>query len=174
VKEQNQNHKQYLVCGMGNPVLTDDAVGLFLVRDLEKKSENRIKKLADFIENHTGYMDLFDYFSLYRHILVVDSMESNTEKPGTLIICQPEEIQRFSSSGYMSVHGLNLPEIIALSKMLETSVLETCTIAGITVTECRQFGTDLSSDLKNCYPDLLCELTKFIENWLSTREKKSA
>ena len=171
MKKRDYIQKQYLICGLGNPVLTDDAIGILLVRKLMKKCDKKIKKLIDFKENQSNFLDMLDDFSGYRHLLIIDSIETLTEKPGTLILCEPENFQGISWTGYVGIHGLNFPTLLRLGRVLGNPLPETCTIAGITIKECKQFGTVLSKELKNKIPELLNTLVLFIQKWVNLGER---
>ncbi|MBN2443145.1 MAG: hydrogenase maturation protease [Spirochaetales bacterium] len=164
--------KQYLVCGLGNPVLTDDAIGILLVRQLMKECDAKIRHLLDFKENQTGFMDLLEDFEGYKHILLIDSIETPTEQPGTLILCNPGNWHGLSYRSYASVHGLNFPTILELGRVLGNTMPETCTIAGITVRECTQFGMVLSAELQEEMPGLLSDLMQFIAAWVEPEKEE--
>ncbi|MBN2533632.1 MAG: hydrogenase maturation protease [Spirochaetales bacterium] len=171
VKIQDQEEKQYLICGLGNPVLTDDAIGILLVRDLIEKCDRELRNLIDFKECQIGFLDVLDDFSGYRHLLIIDSIVTDTEKPGTLILCEPEDFRGLSYRNTAGICGLTFPKLIRLGRMLGSLMPETCTIAGIAVSEHKQCSIGLSPELKNKYPELLYILTKFILKWTNTGEK---
>jgi hydrogenase maturation protease len=164
--------KEYLICGLGNPLLTDDAIGLLLLRKLSRRCHREIRDRVDFIESQTGFMDLIEEFTGYKHLLIIDSIETQAEKPGTLILCEPGDFQGFSYRSYISVHGLNFPTILQLSRVLGQSVPETCTIAGIAVTDCKRFGVKLSKELKHKVPELVTALTRFINTWITPKQEE--
>lgn len=171
VNLQDQGCKQYLICGLGNPVLTDDGIGILLVRDLMEKCDKELRKIIDFRENQIGLLDLLDDCSGYGHLLIIDSIVTDTEEPGTLILCEPEDIRGLSYASTVGIHGLNFPTLIKLGRMLGSFMPRTCTIAGIAVSECKQFGIGLSPALKEKYPELLYTLTRFILKWTNTGEE---
>jgi hydrogenase maturation protease len=171
VKMQDEECKQYLICGLGNPVLTDDAVGLLLVRDLKEKCDRELRNLIDFRESQIGFLDLLDDFSGYKHLLIIDSIVTDTESPGTLILCEPEDARGLSYGSTVSIHGLNFPTLLELGRMLGSFLPETCTIAGVTVADCKQFGIGLSPELKRRYPGLLRTLIRFMLKWTNTGEE---
>jgi hydrogenase maturation protease len=171
VKRKNQEHKQYLICGLGNPVLTDDTIGILLVRDLKEKCDRELRNIIEFKESQIGFLDLLDDFCGYRHLLIVDSIVTDTESPGTLILCEQEDVRGLSYGSTVSIHGLNFPTLLQLGRLLGNSMPETCTIAGIAVSECKEFGLGLSPGLREKYSELLGTLIRFILKWTDTGEE---
>lgn len=163
--------KQYLICGLGNSVLTDDAIGILLVHDLKERCDRELRNLIDFKENQIGYLDLLDDFAGYKHLLIIDSIVTNTEDPGTLILCEPENVLGLSYGSTVGIHGLNFPTLMQLGRMLGSFMPESCTIAGIAVSECRRFGIGLSPELKNKYSEILYKLVKFMLKWANIGEE---
>jgi hydrogenase maturation protease len=172
VKDNDNKHKEYLICGLGNPLLTDDAIGLLLVQKLLKRSDKKIRDKVDFKESHTGFMDLIDDFAGYKHVLIIDSIETLAEKPGTLILCETGDFHDLSYRSYTSIHGLNFPTIIELNRILGQPVPETCTIAGITVADCKNFGVKISKGLKQKVPELVNSLIRFIDTWITPQQEE--
>ena len=169
---QYSKHNQHLICGLGNPLLMDDAIGISIVRKLEEELDNDIVRHIDFIENHTGYLDLLDDFSEYSHILLIDSIETPVEKPGTLILCEPDDFNGMDNSGYVGIHGLNFPTFLKLGTVLGNPLPLSCTIAGITIRECKIFGIGLSKELESRIPELINRLKQFILKWIRIKARE--
>ena len=66
-----------LVLGIGNPILTDDSVGLKVVRLIKD-----CRPELDVVEACSGAMGLFDYVIDQDRVILIDSIKTADGKPG--------------------------------------------------------------------------------------------
>ncbi len=67
-----------LVLGLGNPILSDDAIGLHVVEALHKRGLEGVDARECFSD-----LDIFEGLTSYDHVIFVDAVESGGE-PGTV------------------------------------------------------------------------------------------
>ena len=103
---------------MGNPLLSDDAVGIYAVKQIQETLDPQISEMVCFKENLSGNLDLLDDLSGFRQLLLVDSLETDDHAPGTLLFSLLDDAGPLLYSGYTSIHGLNLPTLFRLGRRL--------------------------------------------------------
>jgi hydrogenase maturation protease len=129
-----------LLLGMGNPILSDDGVGLFIADRLKDRLEN-----VDVMTTATAGLDILDLIRGYDKIFLVDACITKGDIPG--------EIVKFDHGGkgflhLFSSHGLNFFELISLGKTLGFEMPEIGGIYGVEIGDEVSFGRELSPELE--------------------------
>ncbi|OGF65202.1 MAG: hypothetical protein A2Y62_17705 [Candidatus Fischerbacteria bacterium RBG_13_37_8] len=106
-----------LVLGLGNELLSDDAVGIIALKEIKKKYEHAI----DFIESSESGLSLLDYIVGYKKVLILDSILRENESPGTIeeIDILTMEEQHYSPH---SPHYIGLPYTLKLAQYLQLDI----------------------------------------------------
>ena len=98
-----------LVLGIGNILLSDEGVGVHVINRFQETFV--IPDGVEVIDGGTMGLDLMPYFEGRSHVIVVDAMCADGQKPGT--------IRRFSGSQVMHMLGERIsPHQIGLSDLL--------------------------------------------------------
>ncbi len=85
-----------LVLGIGSPIMCDDAIGIRVLKELEKMGVPGV----DLEEACTSGLDLIEIMLDYDRVIIVDAIIKSGKPPGTVLVMGPEA---FSDS----VHGTN-------------------------------------------------------------------
>lgn len=101
-----------LVLGLGNPVLSDDAVGLRVVQWLLPRLRDRPG--VHLAEDVWGGLRLMEHMVGYQRAILIDALVSGAP-PGTVTILMSDLIPTRRS---VSVHDLNLTSALALGRRL--------------------------------------------------------
>lgn len=143
-----------LVLGLGNDILTDDAIGLLVVRELQHEFA-----LTGFIEcSETVEMGLtlLDFISGYDGLVLIDSVQTGQAAPGSVQIMEPggesSEITR-------TPHFLGVPETIALGRALGFPMPSRTRIYGIEVQDPFTLGTTMTSAMQTALPGIVRALS---------------
>ncbi len=100
-----------VVIGLGSPLLSDDSVGLHVVRRAEEKLGPRASGV-DFKLNHSGGFDLIYELVGYRSALIVDCMVSGVRPAGSCVLMDISELDHLAQDRLVDSHGLNLPTVL--------------------------------------------------------------
>lgn len=73
-----------LVIGLGNPILTDDGVGVKVAYELEKILATRHPPLADVTEASAGGLRLMELMLGYDRAIIVDAFTNGSNTPGKM------------------------------------------------------------------------------------------
>jgi hydrogenase maturation protease len=85
-----------LVLGIGSPIMCDDAIGLRVLQELERRGVEGV----DLREACASGLDLIEIMIDYDLVIVVDAIINSSNPPGTIMVLSPED---FSDT----VHGTN-------------------------------------------------------------------
>jgi len=66
-----------LILGVGNPILTDDSVGICVANEIEKFSLPNV----EVIETSLAGISLLDYVVEYERLIIIDSIKTEKEIP---------------------------------------------------------------------------------------------
>lgn len=105
--------KKTLVLGLGNPILTDDGVGIHVVRAVADRVQQADVDLA---EASVGGLRLLDQLVGYYRVVIVDAIQTEEGKPGDLCRLGPANLRGSLHSG--STHDLSLRGALTLGRQL--------------------------------------------------------
>jgi hydrogenase maturation protease len=104
-----------LVLGLGNPILTDDGVGIHIVR--AAASRGSPVNDAVFAEASVGGLRLLDLLAGWERVIMVDAIQTRGGQPGDIYRLGPGDLQSSLHSG--STHDLSLPGALDMGRRLD-------------------------------------------------------
>ena len=128
-----------LVVGLGNPILTDDGVGIYVVRAVAAQCQ---RDDVTFAEASVGGLRLLDVIAGYERIIMVDAIQARDGKPGDIHRLHPNDLRASLHSG--STHDLSLPGALALGRGMGMTLPkdESISIIAIEVEDVLTFGEE--------------------------------
>ncbi len=99
-----------LMLGMGNTILCDDGVGIYVVQEAAKRCQ---RDDVDFADASVGGMRLLDIIAGYDRIIMVDAIKTTDGKPGDVYRLCPGDLPTLHSG---STHDLSLTGALALGR----------------------------------------------------------
>jgi hydrogenase maturation protease len=147
----SSNMKKVGVIGLGNPLRRDDGIGIILLEKLvERKHE--LPEDIQYIDGGTGGMNILHLLARFDIVFIIDAARFNaTAGHGQLFDLQ--EIKNNRISLPPSTHGLDILEIIRLSKNLDKAPKHIL-FFGVQPKD-TSVGTDLSKELQQNIEELL-------------------
>lgn len=113
-----------VVVGLGNPLMTDDGIGLAALARL--RDEWEIAPAVELVDGGTWGMNLLPVIESARRLLLIDAIRSGMP-PGTESVLSREEIPRFLATK-LSPHQIDLREVLAIAELRGTLPQETIAI----------------------------------------------
>lgn len=146
-----------LLLGVGNEFLSDDAVGLRVVRE----ARPRLSGLPNLEISEVSEMglSLLDSIVGFDRLIVVDAIQTGHASPGCLH--ELEGVQ-FKALSTRAPHRLGLGEVLALGKRLGLAVPNRVSVLAIEVEDPFTVGTDLSLAVRQRLPRLVEEVIRRI------------
>lgn len=144
-----------LVLGLGNPILTDDGVGIYVVR---RAASRCAADHVSFAEACVGGLRLLDILAGYQRVLLVDAIQTAGGEPGTIYRLHPHHLQQSLHSG--SSHDLTLAGALTLGRNLGLPLPDDdhLTILAIEVEDVLTFGEECTPPVRAAIPSVVDEI----------------
>jgi hydrogenase maturation protease len=144
-----------VVLGLGNPIMSDEGIGVVLVERFLDKAEQYPG--IEFIDAGTGGFAVLYHLESARRAIFVDCAQMG-QAPGTLRRFRCDEVNSVKQLAHFSLHEGDLLTLIEKAKQLEQCP-EEIVIFGIEP-ETIDFGLELTSVLKNRLDEYMAEVAK--------------
>ena len=131
-----------IIIGVGNPVLTDDSVGLKIAAELRNRG------LAT-AQVHSGGMELMETMTGYDRAIVIDAMVSG-RPPGTIRELGPADLP--ATRNAHSTHDASLPVALELGRMAGLRLPGEIRIWGVEAGDVVTVGEGLTPAVERAVP----------------------
>ena len=145
--------KETIVVGLGNPLMSDEGIGGFLI-DRFKKMYN-LPQNVNFVDGGTGGLNLLYIIEGYKKAVIIDCAYMGSAA-GTIRHFKPEDVQTVKQLSGQSLHEADVLGIIEMAKQLGRCP-ENIVIFGIEP-ETIEPGIGLSDTLKAGVDNYLAEI----------------
>ena len=143
----NTDIARTLVLGLGNDILTDDAIGILVVREVRR----RVAHLANVDVRETMEMGLalLDLIVGYESLVLIDAIQTGHAAPGHI-----HEItqQQLKSLPDRTPHFLGVAETLQLGRQLGLPMPSRLRIFAVEVADPFTFGTEMTPELQQALP----------------------
>ena len=140
-----------LVLGVGNPILTDDAVG-FRVAHLIQAAKPELTV----IETVEAGLTLLELVNGYERVIIIDSVKTGRVKPGTLHQLSLDQID--PTWNFCSTHGIDIRMAFELGRKLDYKLPAKISIYGIEVEDNINFGEKCTKNVEQSIPWIVREI----------------
>jgi hydrogenase maturation protease len=147
------------VLGIGNLLLSDDGVGVHVIKKLQEEYE--FPDSVELIDGGTKGLDLLPLFEGKDKILIVDAANFRKE-PGTIDTVEGDKIPAFLSSK-LSVHQIGLPDTLFAAKLMDITPAE-MSLIGIQP-KSMETGIELSEDIRDKMEPLIKKVLEKLNEW---------
>lgn len=137
-----------LILGLGNPILSDDAVGLLVARSLFDRIGGED---VDLIEAAVSGLQTLQILSRYDRAVIIDSIQDEA-RAGQVRRLEVDELR---TSPLHSSHGVGLGEAISLAHKLGLRLPDPILVYAIAVVDPYAFGDRLTPELERALPSLV-------------------
>ena len=136
--------KRTLILGLGNPILSDDAVGIRTVEKIEKLVGK--KDGIDYVKDSVAGLRILDIINGYDKLIIVDAVEKGG-KPGTLYKIPLSELD--ATIHLTSLHSINFAAAIKWGKEMGFKIPEDISIYGIEIIDVVNFSEKMTPEVQN-------------------------
>ena len=150
--------RQLLVLGLGNDILTDDAVGLLVVQELRSKLAGHPS--IDIRETTEMGLALLDFITGYRTVVIVDSIQTGKASPGFLHQLDATALHELTGR---TPHFVGVSETLALGRQLGLAMPERVRIFAIEVEDPFTLGTALTPALQSAMPGIVQQIADSLQ-----------
>ena len=144
-----------LVLGLGNDILTDDAIGLIVAREVgcQLEPDEPIEARST---TEMG-LSLLDEITGYDGLVLVDAVQTGRAPAGHIHELVVDDLHVLPS---VTPHFLGIGETLALGRLLGLPMPERVRILGIEVGDMRTLGTQLTDPLAKALPEIVDTVLK--------------
>jgi hydrogenase maturation protease len=142
-----------LVLGLGNPILTDDGVGVHVVREMATRS---LPKDVSCTEASLGGLRLLEVITGYERLILVDAIQTADGKPGDIYRLRGNDLRASLHAG--STHDLSFSGALRLGRGMGLALPddENILIIGIEAVDILTFG-------EACTPEVAAAIPRAVE-----------
>ena len=133
------------VLGLGNDILGDDALGIRVAREVEARFGHEVEVVAS---SQSGFHVMDDLLGVSR-LLVVDSIQTGSTKPGTVYVLDENSIRPTQG---VSSHSLGIFEVLEVARRLSLPVPAECVILAVEAADCTTVGGGMHPDVEAAIP----------------------
>lgn len=140
-----------LILGMGNPILTDDGVGIKIARKL--KEDNPELEVA---ETSEAGMALLDFVVGYDKLIIIDSIKTEQGKPGELYKLGLEDFK--PDMGFFSSHGVDIATAVELGRRAGYKMPEYISLYAVEIKDNSTFGEECTEEIEERIPFIVKQI----------------
>ncbi len=141
--------RKTLILGLGNPILTDDGVGIRVVYALR---ERILPSGAFLAEAGIGGLRLLETIAGYERVILVDAILTPGGRPGEIRLLRPRDLRTSLHSG--SAHDLSFTAALELGRELGMDIPEDShiKIVAIQVEDVQTLGEEMTPAVEASVP----------------------
>jgi hydrogenase maturation protease len=144
-----------LILGLGNPILSDDRVGLEVARSLHSRRPPGSTALA---EACAGGLELLHVLEGWRRVVIIDAVEPGRLAPGEVSELGLEELGQQQLA--LSPHLAGLGVCLDLGRVCGLSMPEEVRVFGVGVSDPYTFGECLTPEVEQALPELVAAIER--------------
>ena len=151
-----------LIIGLGNPLVSDDSVGLRVAERLRSLLEHRSG--VDVSEDYWGGLRLMERMIGYRRAIVIDAICTGSQ-PGTIHHLTTDSIRTQKSA---SAHDVNLPTALAFGRRAGVSLPadENVRLVGIEAEDIINFSEQCTPAVEAAIPRAVQEVVQVLDSMI--------
>jgi hydrogenase maturation protease len=145
-----------LILGLGNDILSDDAIGLRVLDEMERTFPGAF----DFRKCNLGGLDILELIREYARVVMIDAIKTEHGRAGTVSFLTTED---FNKTLHISnFHDIDILSALEIGRKLGMEMPERIDIIAVKILEDTEFSEKLSPALEAAFP-MICSET---EQWI--------
>ena len=142
---------QTIILGLGNPILTDDAVGIKIAQKLKEENPK-----LEVIETSEAGIALLDLITGYDKLIIIDSIKNEPGKPGELYKLGLEDLK--PAKDFLSSHGIGIATAFELGKGLGYKMPKFVSIYAVEMKDNTTFGERCTEEVEEKIPFIVKQI----------------
>lgn len=158
---ENNPTYQILILGLGNLLMADDGIGIFVIEELKKR---RWSSAVRILEVGNSVFNFLQEISHTRHVIAIDAVRAGSN-PGSVYRLDIEDLV---DNLEQDAHGMSLPGVVRLVRS-NTGLPETVTIYGVEP-EDLSFGGGLTLPVKRTIPKIILAIASEVQGLIKNNK----
>ena len=142
-----------VILGLGNPILTDDAVGIKIAQKLKEENPK-----LEVIETSEAGIALLDLITGYDKLIIIDSIKNEQGKPGELYKLGLEDLK--PAKDFPSSHGIGIATAFELGKGLGYKMPKFVSIYAVGIKDNTTFGEKCTEEVEQRMPSIVKQIMR--------------
>jgi hydrogenase maturation protease len=141
-----------LILGFGNPIMSDDNTGLIVAKAVfDNLIKDCMQDYFEIAESSLSGWRILDVISGYDSVIMIDSLYSETEVPGTLYEVKGQnDIGKTSFSS----HGAGIFKMLSAARESDPDLPKEIKVYAVTVNNSYEFGEKPGEEIRKKIPDI--------------------
>jgi len=140
-----------LILGLGNPILTDDAVGIRIAQQLKQE----IHDLEVVGASEAGIV-LLEHVIGYDKLVIIDSTRTEKGKPGELYKLDLEDLK--PAMDFSSSHGIGIATAFKVGEGLGYRMPKDVSIYAVAIKDNTTFGEECTKEVEEKIPSIIKQI----------------
>jgi hydrogenase maturation protease len=140
-----------LILGIGNPILSDDGVGIQIARKLQEARPD-----IEIEETNEAAIVLLDYLIGYEKLVIVDSIQTGQGRPGELYKLKLEDLK--TAADATSSHGIDIATAFSVGRSLGCEMPRTVNIYAVEVRDNETFSERCTAEVEKEIPSIVARI----------------
>ena len=140
-----------LILGVGNPILTDDGVGIEIAHRLKEARPD-----LEIEETNEAAIVLLDYLVGYDKLIIIDSIKTGKGYPGELYKLSPDDFRK--ATDCPSAHGIDIATALEVGKSLNCKMPDSVIIYAVEVTDNSRFSEKCTEAVEARIPAIVKQI----------------
>lgn len=157
--------EKILVLGLGNPILTDDGVGIHAVKIA---SSLFVHPQVTYQESSLAGFGFLDTISGFDRIIIADSINWRKDPPGSVTVLNSEDLK---DQPYLrNFHNLSLAGTLSLAEQMGVPRPKEIVIFAVEIEDCATFSEKCTPAVERAIPEVAQMIVKQLNQWLEIKE----
>jgi hydrogenase maturation protease len=139
-----------LVLGLGNPILSDDGVGIRVAQEVGKKLDDPQITVA---ETSGAGLSLLDSIAGYDKVIVIDAIQTKKGNAGQIYRMETKDFSL--TKHFSSPHQINLVTALELGKMLNLAMPQEITVFAVEAKDITSFSEKCTPEVEKAIPEVV-------------------
>ncbi len=153
-----------LVLGIGNPILSDDGLGLEVVEVIKRRLRQGVGIKYTNIEVRgvcSGGLCILDEICGYERLILIDSIKTNGGIPGEVYKLKLDDL---GNTSHLSLsHGVDFPTVVKLGKKIGYRIPESIDIFAVEIENNITFCEECTEKVKMRIPEIAQEIMEMAD-----------
>ena len=144
--------KSTLILGLGNTLLSDDGIGIYVARELARRIDHPEVEVQ---EASIGGLELLTPMAGFKRVILIDGMHLKNCRVGDLVKLDPADLAGGSA---MARHQVSFHEALQIGRRLNLDLPEKILIYGIHVQDTRTFNESCTPEIEARIPSIVDQI----------------
>ena len=152
-----------LILGLGNPILSDDSVGLRVARALEDRLN---QPEITVMETSVAGLDFLDLLAGYDRAIIIDAIQTREGKVGQVYRLEPEALN--TTRHAITSHDVDFATALELGNRLGLALPQQIIIFAIEVENVSSFSEECTPEVEGAIPVCVAMIIQELNGELNT------